>query len=80
MTRWEFLINNLSKVGAPEGTFNTYDIEGDLVIHCTSLSCLECPYHICNSGGSTSDCTAERAKDYSLIIDKIYKNHPELLV
>jgi hypothetical protein len=74
-TRWEYLISNLVKVGAPDGAFNHYGIEGDLVIHCTHLSCLECPYHICNSSG-----TEERAKDYSLIIANIHENHPELLV
>lgn len=80
MTRWEYLIANLVEVGASDGAFNRYDIEGDLVIQCTHLPCLECPYYICNSGGSTSDCTEERAKDYSLIIANIHENHPELLV
>ena len=77
MTRWEFLINNLVKVGANE-IFDDHDYEENPVIYCTHLACFECPYKTC--GSSVSDCVAERAKDYPLIIDKIYENHPELLV
>jgi hypothetical protein len=77
MTRWEYLIDNLVKVGANE-IFDDYGSKEGSVIHCTHLACFECPYSTC--GPSISDCTEERAKDYPLIIANIYENRPELLV
>ena len=80
MTRWEYLIANLIRVGVPEGVFKTeYYEDGVPVIHCNGSSCQNCRYDVFNRAGN-GDCNEERAKDYPLIIANIYENRPELLV